>query len=59
MDVKQTLINLHERFPDMSIDDLFAILECVQENVTYVPSTITTYKPDFITPTITCGQVLR
>ena len=55
MDVKQTLINLHERFPDMSIDDLFAILECVQENVTYVPSTITTYKPDFITPTITCG----
>ena len=55
MDVKQTLINLHERFPDMSLDDLFAILECVQEYVTYVPPTITTYKSDFITPTITCG----
>ena len=45
MDVKQTLINLHERFPDMSLDDLFAILECVQEHVTF------TYKPDFITAT--------
>lgn len=31
MDVKQTLINLHKRFPDMSLDDLFAILECIQE----------------------------
>ena len=48
MDVKQTLINLHKRFPDMNLGDLFAILECVQE-----PYTFTTYKSDFITPTIT------
>ena len=31
IDTKRTLINLHERFPDMSLDDLFAILECVEE----------------------------
>lgn len=28
MDVKQTLKNLHRRFPEMSLDDLFAILDC-------------------------------
>lgn len=49
MDVKRTLINLHERFPDMSLDDLFAILECIQE-YSYTPSTITTYNSEFITP---------
>jgi hypothetical protein len=31
MDTKQTLINLHQRFPEMSLDDLFAILECIVE----------------------------
>lgn len=36
MDTKQTLINLHQRFPEMSLDDLFAILECIVEyQVTY------------------------
>ena len=59
MDVKRTLINLHKRFPDMSLEDLFAVLECVQEYETYVFPTTTTYKSDFITPTITSGQVLR
>lgn len=29
INTKQTLINLHERFPNMSLDDLFAILECI------------------------------
>lgn len=28
MDVKQTLKNLHRKFPEMSLDDLFAILDC-------------------------------
>ena len=55
MDVKRTLINLHKRFPDMSLEDLFAVLECVQEYETYVFPTTTTYKSDFITPTITGG----
>lgn len=36
MDTKQTLINLHQRFPEMSLDDLFAILECIVEvGITY------------------------
>lgn len=37
INTKQTLINLHERFPNMSLDDLFAILECIVEcyNITY------------------------
>lgn len=44
MDAKQTLINLHNRFPEMSLDDLFSILECIQDySITYTPSTITTY----------------
>lgn len=43
MDVKQTLINLHKKFPEMGIDDLFAILECIAEwpiGVTYTAETM-------------------
>ena len=29
IDTKRTLINLHERFPNMNLDDLFAIIECI------------------------------
>lgn len=46
MDAKQTLINLHRRFPDMDLDELFSILECISEGCsTY---TTTTYNPDHI-----------
>jgi len=31
IDTKKTLQNLHERFPDLDLDDLFAILECIVE----------------------------
>ena len=31
IDTKKTLTNLHERFPNMSLDDLFAVLECIAE----------------------------
>jgi len=31
IDTKVTLQNLHQRFPDMNLDDLFAILECIAE----------------------------
>lgn len=31
IDTKRTLQNLHERFPDLDLDDLFAILECIVE----------------------------
>lgn len=41
IDTKKTLINLHERFPDLELDDLFVILECIEEyytGVTWQPS---------------------
>lgn len=31
IDTKRTLQNLHERLPDLDLDDLFAILECIAE----------------------------
>jgi len=31
IDTKKTLQNLHERFPNLDLDDLFAILECIVE----------------------------
>lgn len=31
IDTKRTLQNLHEKFPDLDLDDLFAILECIAE----------------------------
>lgn len=42
---KQTLRNLHEKFPKLSLDDLFAILDCVILETAYsynYPGTITT-----------------
>lgn len=47
MDAKQTLINLHSKFPSMSLDDLFTILDCYAEQFTL------TTTPSF-QPTITC-----
>lgn len=29
MDTKKTLQNLHQKFPEMTLDDLFAILDCI------------------------------
>lgn len=42
---KQTLRNLHEKFPQLSLDDLFTILDCVILETAYsynYPGTITT-----------------
>lgn len=36
IDVKSTLKNLHDEFPDMTIDDLFRILECFKEDYTSI-----------------------
>ena len=36
---KQTLRNLHEKFPQLSLDDLFAILDCVILETAYSYST--------------------
>jgi len=32
INTKVTLQNLHQRFPEMNLDDLFAILECIVED---------------------------
>lgn len=57
MDAKLTLKKLHERFPEMSLDDLFAILECIEEPQPYVQPIIwdTQYlkTPDY---TVTCAH---
>jgi hypothetical protein len=36
MDVRKTLENLHKEFPNLSLDDLFRILDCyVDKSPTY------------------------
>lgn len=43
IDTKKTLVNLHERFPNMSLDELFAVLECIVEPPVGVAWTSDTY----------------
>lgn len=70
MDVKQTLKNLHRKFPEMNLDDLFAILDCYScyelkwENYTIdnaiktTPSTnISFYKTNGICESTTTGNI--
>ena len=47
IDTKQTLVNLHSKFPSMSLDDLFTILDCYVEQFTL-------NTPTWKTSTITC-----
>lgn len=34
INVKETLQNLHKEFPEMSLDDLFKVLDCYKEDYT-------------------------
>ena len=34
IDTRRTLVNLHEKFPNLSLDNLFEILDCYTEVVT-------------------------
>lgn len=38
LDSKRTLIKLHTEFPDLSLDDLFKILDCYVEHYPYIKS---------------------
>lgn len=38
LDTKQTLINLHTKFPDLSLDDLFEMLDCYVEQYPFLKS---------------------
>ena len=42
MDVKETLKNLHRKFPNYTLDELFDILDCIVPNY-YVTYTNNTY----------------
>ena len=69
MDVKQTLKNLHRRFPEMNLDDLFAILDCYSNyelvwkdynsnSITTTPHTnISFYKTNGICESATAGNI--
>ena len=35
IDTRQTLIKLHNKFPNLTLDELFEILDCYTEMVTY------------------------
>lgn len=53
---KKTLKNLHEKFPDLSIDDLFVILDCYIEEEPFKINNPYIYKDTFPKDwTITCN----
>lgn len=65
INTKETLKKLHSRFPLMSLDDLFAILDCyVEENYLWTkditwssePKPETLIKTSPYTTNITCNQ---
>lgn len=35
IDTRQTLIKLHNKFPDFTLDTLFEILDCITEEIFY------------------------
>lgn len=39
MDSRKTLTNLHKEFPNLSLDDLFKILDCYVEQSYLLPKT--------------------
>lgn len=50
MNVKETLRRLHKKYPTLSLDELFDMLDCYVEQVDYCKSNpITTYYEDFNT----------
>jgi hypothetical protein len=52
MNVKETLRRLHKKYPTLSLDDLFEMLDCYVEQVDYnnfFKKPITTYYGDLTT----------
>lgn len=35
IDTRKTLTNLHNKFPDFTLDTLFEILDCIKEEILY------------------------
>lgn len=49
MNVKETLRRLHKKYPTLSLDELFDMLDCYVELADYCKNPITTYYGDFNT----------
>ena len=49
MNVKETLRKLHKKYPTLSLDELFDMLDCYVEQIDYCKNPITTYYGDFST----------
>ena len=62
MNVKETLKKLHKKFPLMSLDELFEILDCYVEEIKEVDltKTISTWEPPgkiwYSTDKVTCSE---
>jgi hypothetical protein len=62
MNVKETLKKLHKKFPLMSLDELFEILDCYVEEVKEfdLTKTISTWEPPskiwYSTDKVTCSE---
>jgi hypothetical protein len=54
LDSKQTLIKLHTEFPDLSLDDLFKILDCYVEQYPFLKSFPNPYSFKPHTYEVTC-----
>lgn len=61
IDVKATLQTLHQRFPDLIIEDLFDILDCIKVEYSFTTylNTLNISKPQYRTYTsnITCDRM--
>ena len=58
MNVKETLKKLHKKFPLMSLDELFEILDCYVKEID-LTKTISTWEPPKIwysTDKVTCSE---
>lgn len=57
IDTKRTLQNLHERFPDLDLDELFAILECIVDYYSITSWDIGTMPTTTTNPTILGSKI--
>ena len=58
MDTKKTLQNLHQKFPAMTLDDLFTILDCIViDSPIYLPSLPNTTDKIWYNTEVTCKNL--
>lgn len=59
MDTKKTLQNLHQKFPAMTLDDLFTVLDCiVLDSPIFLPTSFPNTRDNVLYNTeITCKNL--